>query len=156
MTHPTPAAAGAQFRGLFRSLVLDPELLFGRVLSTEAVSLAIADEAGPTRDRIFTPPVTLATFLSQVHSDDHSTSDGSSSVRPPYWRGYWQSPGFSSGRQQTACACCMNQFWSFGRMPPIGVRTRRVCCGRTRRSGPDLNLSSSLGPSRKMPIPMPR
>jgi hypothetical protein len=72
MTHPTPATAGAQFRGLFRSLVLDPGLLFGRVLSEETLVRAVADEAGKTGDRIFTPPVTLATFLSQVHSDDHS------------------------------------------------------------------------------------
>jgi hypothetical protein len=72
MTHPIPATAGAQFRGLFLSLVLDPELLFGRVLSTDAVSQAIAEEAGPTGDRVFTPAVTLATFLAQVQSDDHS------------------------------------------------------------------------------------
>ena len=72
MAHPIPATAGAQFGDLFRSLVLDPELPFGRVLSTEAVAQAIADEAGPTGDRIFTPAVTLATFLTQVHSDDHS------------------------------------------------------------------------------------
>jgi hypothetical protein len=72
MTHPIPATAGAQFRGLFLSLVLDPELLFGRVLSTDAVSQAIAEEAGPTGDRVFTPAATLATFLSQVLSDDHS------------------------------------------------------------------------------------
>ena len=34
MTHPIPATAAAQLRGLFLSLVLDPELLFGRILST--------------------------------------------------------------------------------------------------------------------------
>ena len=72
MTHPIPATAAAQFGDLFRSLVLDPELLFGRVLSTEAVAQAIAEEAGPTGDRLFTPAVTTATFLAQVHSDDHS------------------------------------------------------------------------------------
>ena len=72
MTHPTPAATGAQFRGLFQSLVLDPGLLFGRALSEPALLRAIDDEAGRTGDRIFTPSVTLATFLAQVHSDDHS------------------------------------------------------------------------------------
>ena len=72
MTHPIPATAAAQFRGLFLSLVLDPELLFGRVLSTDAIAQAIAEEAGPTGDRVFTPVVTLATFLAQVLSDDHS------------------------------------------------------------------------------------
>jgi hypothetical protein len=72
MTHPIPATAAAQFGDLFRSLVLDPELLFGRVLSEATLTSIIADEAGPTGDRVFTPAVTLATFLAQVHSDDHS------------------------------------------------------------------------------------
>src|SRR4051794_18192904 len=67
-----PAVTGAQFRGLFRSLVLDPGLLFDRVLSEQALSGAIDDEAGRTGDRIFTPAVTLATFLAQVHGDDPS------------------------------------------------------------------------------------
>ena len=72
MTHPTAATDCTQFRGLFRSLVLDPELLFGRALSEETLLRVIADEAGKTGDRVFTPAVTLATFLSQVNSDDHS------------------------------------------------------------------------------------
>jgi len=72
MIHPIPATAGAQFGDLFRSLVLDPELLFGRVLSEATLTSIIADEAGPTGDRVFTPAVTTATFLAQVHSDDHS------------------------------------------------------------------------------------
>ena len=72
MTHPTPAATHAQFQGLFRSLVLDPGLLFGHVLSEPIITQAMAQEAGRPADRIFTVPVTLATFLAQVQSDDHS------------------------------------------------------------------------------------
>lgn len=72
MTHRSPASAPAQFRDLFRSLVLDPELLFRRVLTAEHLAAAVAREAGGMCDRVFTPLVTLATFLAQVFSDDHS------------------------------------------------------------------------------------
>jgi hypothetical protein len=72
MTHPTPASDHAQFRGLFRSLILDPELLLGRVLSEQTLGRAVAEEVGKTGDRVFTPAVTTATFLSQVSGDDHS------------------------------------------------------------------------------------
>src|SRR3954452_21781058 len=85
MTHPTPAIDHAQFRGLFRSLVLDTDLLFGRALSEPTLSRAIADEAGRTGDRVFTPAVTLATFLSQVNSDDHSCR--AAVARLKGWRG---------------------------------------------------------------------
>jgi Transposase DDE domain len=72
VTHRSPAPAPAQFRDLFRSLVLDPELIFRRVLTTEHIAAAVAREAGRACDRVFTPLVTLATFLAQVLSDDHS------------------------------------------------------------------------------------
>ncbi len=62
----------AQFRSLFRSLVLDPGLLFNHVLSSEHLAAAVAQEVGKTCDRIFTPMVTLCTLLAQVLSDDHS------------------------------------------------------------------------------------
>ena len=52
--------------------MLDPELIFRRVLTAEHLAAAVAREAGRTCDRIFTPLVTLATFLAQVFSDDHS------------------------------------------------------------------------------------
>jgi Transposase DDE domain len=72
MADPIPAASRAQFRSLFRSLVLDPTLLFARVLDAEAFTQAVALAAGRTADRIFTPLVTTAAFLAQVLSDDHS------------------------------------------------------------------------------------
>jgi hypothetical protein len=72
MSDPNHGGSPAQFRSLFRSLVLDPGLLFCHVLSAEHLAAAVAVEAGKTCDRIFTPVVTLCTFLSQVLSDDHS------------------------------------------------------------------------------------
>jgi Transposase DDE domain len=72
MLHPTAATVTTQFRGLFRSLVLDPGLLFARVLSAETIAKVVLQELRQTGDRIFTPLVTLATFLSQILSDDHS------------------------------------------------------------------------------------
>jgi hypothetical protein len=70
--HPSPDPVAAQFPDLFRSLVLDPELIFRRVLTSEHIAAALAREAGRTCDRVFTPLVTLAAFLAQVFSDDHS------------------------------------------------------------------------------------
>jgi hypothetical protein len=72
MSHPSHAPARAQFRELFRSLVLDPGLLFAHVLAPDEIARAVAREAGGAAGRIFTPLVTLATFLAQVLSDDHS------------------------------------------------------------------------------------
>jgi hypothetical protein len=72
VSDPTPASTAAQFRSLFHSLVLDPALLFGRAFSPEALAVAVAAEVGRTHGRIFTPLVTVATFLSRVLSDDHS------------------------------------------------------------------------------------
>ena len=72
MSDLTRAKASTQFRSLFKSLVLDPELVLGEVLSTEWIAEVVAREVAKTRDRIFTPLVTLALFLGQVFSDDHS------------------------------------------------------------------------------------
>ncbi len=72
MAHLSPTPALAQFRDLFRCLVFDPGLIFTQVLSIDAVAQVVDQEAGPAVGRIFTPLVTLATFLSQVLSDDHS------------------------------------------------------------------------------------
>ncbi|MCA1694462.1 MAG: IS4 family transposase [Actinobacteria bacterium] len=71
MSDLNPGGSPAQFRCLFRSLVLDPGLLFHHVLSAEALARVVAEEMGKTADRIFTPMVTLCTFLSQILSDDH-------------------------------------------------------------------------------------
>jgi Transposase DDE domain len=72
MSQRTAARGCAQFRGLFRSLVLDPGLLFAHILPAEMLAKTVLEEMGETCDRIFTPLVTLATFLSQILSDDHS------------------------------------------------------------------------------------
>lgn len=72
MSDPTPSSTPAQFRSLLRSFALDPGPLTGQVLTAGHINRAVAEEAGATRDRIFTPRVTLAAFLGQVLSDDHS------------------------------------------------------------------------------------
>jgi hypothetical protein len=72
MSHPNSGTTPAQFRGLFHSLVLDPGLLLGHVLSIEWLAQTVAQHCGKTVDRIYTPLVTLATFLTQIFSDDHS------------------------------------------------------------------------------------
>ena len=72
MSDPNSPATRAQFRSLFGSLVLDPRLTLGRVLSTDWIAEVVAAEVGKTADRIFSPLVTVALFLGQVLSDDHS------------------------------------------------------------------------------------
>jgi hypothetical protein len=52
--------------------VLDPALLLAHALDVGDLARLIAEEAGKTRDRLFSPAVTVAVFLSQVSSDDHS------------------------------------------------------------------------------------
>jgi hypothetical protein len=47
-------------------------LTLGQVLSADWIAEVVAQEVGKTCDRIFTPLVTLAVFLSQVLSDDQS------------------------------------------------------------------------------------
>jgi hypothetical protein len=72
MFDPNPGGSVTQFRSLLRSFVLDPTLLFTRGLDAPRLAGIIAAHAGKTRDRIFTPMVTLVTFLGQILSDDHS------------------------------------------------------------------------------------
>lgn len=72
MSDPIPDGDAGQFRSLFRTLVLDPDLILGRILSLQSLAAVVAREVGSTCDRIFTPLVTLAVFLAQVLSDDHS------------------------------------------------------------------------------------
>jgi Transposase DDE domain len=69
---PNPGGHAAQFRSLFRSIVLDLDLLSHHVFAVANVTRIVAEEVGTTSGRIFTPLVTLCTFLSQVLSDDHS------------------------------------------------------------------------------------
>jgi hypothetical protein len=72
MRDPSNPEAWTQFRSLFCSLVLDPQLTLDQVVSTKWIAEVVAQEAGKTCDRIFSPLVTLALFLGQVFSDDHS------------------------------------------------------------------------------------
>jgi Transposase DDE domain len=70
MSDPTRPKVFTQFRSLFCSLVLDPELTLGQVISTDWIAEIVAQHVGKTCDRIFSPLVTLALFLGQVLSDD--------------------------------------------------------------------------------------
>lgn len=72
MSDPIHGRPAPQFRSVFRCLVTDPGLLFHHILSAEHLARVISQEIGKTCDRIYTPLVTLCTFLSQVLSDDHS------------------------------------------------------------------------------------
>ena len=72
MSDPNPAGSPAQFRCLLRSFALDPGPLTSHRLTAEHIARAVAEETGTTRDRVFTPTVTLAAFLGQVLSDDHT------------------------------------------------------------------------------------
>jgi Transposase DDE domain len=72
MSQPTMTHAITQFRGLLRALVLDPMLLFAEVFSAKTVAQVVEEEVGQTDDRIYTPLVTLAVFLSQILSSDQS------------------------------------------------------------------------------------
>jgi hypothetical protein len=72
MCDPTRAKVITQFRSLFCSLVFDPDLTLGQVTSTKWIADVVAQEVGKTCDRLFSPLVTLALFLGQVLSDDHS------------------------------------------------------------------------------------
>jgi hypothetical protein len=72
MSDHTSVRTFTQFRSLFCSLVFDPELSLGQVNSTKWISEVVAQEVGKTCDRVFSPLVTLALFLGQVLSDDHS------------------------------------------------------------------------------------
>jgi hypothetical protein len=68
---PNPGGSVTPFRSLLLSFVLDPTLLLTRGLDAPRLARIVAAHAGPTRDRLFTPIVTLASFLGRILSDDH-------------------------------------------------------------------------------------
>ncbi len=70
MPDPTPAESPAQFRDLLRSFVFDPGPLTAQPLAVDHLARIVAQVVGTTRDRIFTPLVTLATFLGQIVAED--------------------------------------------------------------------------------------
>src|SRR5262245_23366626 len=84
MSQPSTSQCITQFRGLFRSLVLDPTLLFAHAFSASIVARIVHQEVGETNDRIYSPLVTLATFLAQVFSNDHSCRGAVARLRS--WR----------------------------------------------------------------------
>jgi hypothetical protein len=84
MSQPTSPQAIIQFRGLLRSLVVDPMLLFAQVFASQTVSQVVEAEVGETGDRIYTPLVTLALLLHQILSDDHSCRHAVARLRS--WR----------------------------------------------------------------------
>jgi len=57
---------------MLRSFALDPGPLTDHLLNAEHLARVITEEVGETRDRVFTPAVTLAALLGQIFSDDHS------------------------------------------------------------------------------------
>ena len=72
MSDTIHGSSTAQFGSLLRSVALDTKLSLGQTLSADWIAEVVAQEVGKTADRIFTPLVTLAVFLGQVLSDDHS------------------------------------------------------------------------------------
>jgi hypothetical protein len=72
MSDPTRDGSTAQFRSLLRSFAFDPGSLTAHLLSAERLARIVTEEFAKTRDRIFTPLVTLASFLGQILSEDHS------------------------------------------------------------------------------------
>src|SRR5262249_41697629 len=84
MSQPTTTQAITQFRGLLRCLVLDPMLLLAQVFSAKTVAQVVEKEVGQTKDRIYTPLVTLAVFLSQILSKDQSCRNAVARLRS--WR----------------------------------------------------------------------
>jgi hypothetical protein len=72
VSNPNLIGSTTQFRRLFRSLILDPQLFFHQILSADQTASIVTTLAGKTCDRIYTPLVTLALFLSQILNDDHS------------------------------------------------------------------------------------
>jgi hypothetical protein len=72
MSDATHELSAAQFGALLRSVAFDPKLGLGQAVSAEWIAEVVAREVGKVCDRIYTPLVTLAVFLGQVFSDDHS------------------------------------------------------------------------------------
>jgi hypothetical protein len=70
MLNPIRGIALVQLKSLLRGFLQECSLPFGSVLTVKEVVAMIREELVETCDRIFTPLVTLCTFLSQIHSDD--------------------------------------------------------------------------------------
>jgi hypothetical protein len=71
MIHPTKNTINQQILNLKKSILQFPELAFADILSTELL-LGIVNASSSCRNRIYTPLVTLKTFIFQVLSADGS------------------------------------------------------------------------------------
>jgi Transposase DDE domain len=72
MWHSIGRTALVQLQSLLRGFLQDCSLPFGSVLTVKDLVDLISQECVETGERLFTPLVTLCTFLSQIHSDDPS------------------------------------------------------------------------------------
>jgi len=72
MNHPATDALARQVANSCRDLVAQPGLPFAEHLPEEQVHDTFSQQGGAFRHRVFTPAVTLWTFLSQVLDADHS------------------------------------------------------------------------------------
>jgi len=72
MLHAIGRTALAQLQSLLGGFLQDGSFPFGSVLTVKDIVDLISQECVETGERIFTPLVTLCTFLSQIHSDDPS------------------------------------------------------------------------------------
>ena len=72
MRHSIGRTAMAQVQSLLCGFLQDGAFPFSSVLTVQDILDRISQTCVETCDRIFTPVVTLCTFLSQIHSDDPS------------------------------------------------------------------------------------
>jgi hypothetical protein len=72
MLHTIGRTALAQLPNLLHGFLQDGTSPFGSVLTVQEILDLIRQECVETRERLFTPLVTLCTFLSQIHRDDPS------------------------------------------------------------------------------------
>jgi DDE family transposase len=72
MLHSIGRTAGAQVQSLLRGFLQEGSCPFSAVLTVQDIVDRISQTCVETCDRIFTPMVTLCTFLRQIHRDDPS------------------------------------------------------------------------------------
>src|SRR2546422_9566098 len=72
MLHAIGRTAVAQVQSLLRGFLQDGTFPFSSVLTVQDIVDRISQTCVETCGRIFTPVVTLCTFVSQIHSDDPS------------------------------------------------------------------------------------
>jgi hypothetical protein len=72
VSHAIVCLSGRQVAGCCRQLIRKEGLPFAQHLPANQIDQAVRDAGGVFRERIFTPAVTLWTFLSQVFDPDHS------------------------------------------------------------------------------------